>query len=513
MRKVLLYLMITVLLLSACARPGTVPDESSTSQTESQKAPIETTQTTEVTVPEANMSVDMWQLAEPAYLSYEAYFATERKLLDASHSWIKDGKLFALLSTLPNMQVYCFENGKKCNVPTKTSYQDYNCIGADGRYGYFYNASQFLRLDLATGVEEIILENQDLHDVRLMDNLLVYYISSANGDLRIGRIYLPTMQQDILYEMQGEYYDVGLNTVNSTTEPVSWTMINPEMVDLLKAELANPNSQYKQQYVNGGENLYDYSEYWEAENGLLGIIENPGLLHHIQDTSGVRAFLKCIYNPVDGSLTKKTGVIDNCWHGSSYPHDHYNPEVTTADPVEVLMGEWKDLQNALPASMIDGKTTNGCRLLPDVASDHYPYVKMTDGYNKMTETPVVWAANTGNGLLYLSADKHSIYAVSYLDNKPVEIYRSKNEITIPQNNPGNLDLEKQWLVLLDGDTLVQIDLAAGKSRQLIRHPYILSYYYIDSGATTVYFDVAVGLYVGGHTIDLETGELRSGYRL
>ena len=81
MKKMLLYLVMTVLLLSACARSGldqTVPDESSTSQTESQKAPTETIQPTEATVSKADMPVTIWQTAMPEYLSYEAYFATER---------------------------------------------------------------------------------------------------------------------------------------------------------------------------------------------------------------------------------------------------------------------------------------------------------------------------------------------------------------------------------------------------------------------------------------------------
>ncbi len=518
-------MVMLMLLLCACTPVDTdeTTDQTTndTTLSDTRETTTENTENTENTEksPVINLCVSDWQLEEQNYLSYEESFSTEREFANVSSPgsptyWIKGGQKYYFVQELPlyeRLLVKCYENGAIYAIPDSGAYAKYNIAGADGHYGYLYNENQFLRMDLATGNVEKVLDGQDfssydiypLTNIFLLDNLVAYYASNVDNELTIGRLYLPTLKNEILYSAQGEFHNVAL-AHPQTTQFIVWTMLNPEFVSYLKAELADPNSK-----VQKGD-YYDLSEIWKSEGAFSRILNEPGMQLILQDEGNQRALLKCTYNLASKELTKQTGVLDNCFHGSGMPHDHYNPEVTTAEPVDLIMGQWKNLLNKLPDIAITEETETKGVLLPGVDSGRYFY---GNDYKKRIDTPVSWAVDTGSGAIYISVDKQSVFAVSYKNDQPIEIYRSaKGEITAPDLN-FNLDIERQWLVIRDGDTLVQIDLATGKSRELVRHQYICPYYYIDHGKTTVYFEICAGLYGTGYTVDMETGELREHYRL
>lgn len=527
MKKSLVCIVILMLLLSACSpapadQPTTTTTPSESQQTnptlpsETQGSNTESTESQPVTDP--SKSVDAWQVDKPAYLTYETYFATPRDISTAAKSWIKGNHKFTVTQSGNTWAVFCQETNQFYKIPNASAYKEYNLLGADGRYGYLYFEGTLIRMDLATGEPEQLLHYPIYKSASfiLCDNLVLYYSVYVDDTLEIGRIYLPELKYDSLYKAQGEFYNIALQPISNTKEPLSWTMMNPDFVELLKTELANPNSQYQLISFNGpdGSVEYDYTRYWKDHVDLSQVLMEPSMLHHIQDVSGIRALLKCTFDPVNGSLTKKTGIIDNCFHGSGMPHDHYNPEITTAPEPEVIMSQWANLQNPMPDIVTTKETEADMLRLPDVDSGQYLYAKTDGDYQKLVDSPVSWSVGTGNGAIYISADKRSVFAVSYQDRQPIEIYRStEGNITAPDRFGANMDLERQWLVIRDGDTLVQIDLAAGKSRQLVRHQDIRPYYYIDGGETTVYFEICAGLHGTGYTIDMETGELSEHYRL
>ncbi len=524
MKRILLFVVMLMLLLCACSpadTDDTTGQTNDTTQWETQETTTENTDNTDNTennpATDSNMSVDMWQVETPVYLSYEEYFSVPREISRSTVQWIKGDKRFCVRNKDNAWYVCCQETEAYYKIPNVENDEsgEIYVAGADGRYAYFsryeytQNTYRLFRVELATGETEALLEGLTLSSYNLQDNLLLYYTACTDGKLTVGRIYLPTMQQDVLYEMQGDFYKIALENITNTAGPLSWTMINPDMIDLLKAELADPDSQYRKIPVNGGTGEYDYSQYWEDENGLSRILMESFLLHHIQDTSGVRAFLKCTYNPADGSLTRKTGIIDSCWHGSGYPHDHFNPEVTTGPEPEVIMGQWQDL-GEIPSfiTQSDDTVEADCILLTGVDSGKYVYVKTHGDYQRLSDTPVSWMQDTGSCVLYMLSDKKTLYAATYDGSQSATLYEAaRGEIYV---NSSCLDEDR--LVILDGDTLVEIDLTNGRGRELLRHPN-LQYYYIDTGEDSVYFEAYVGLYVYGSTINLITGELRGGYRL
>ena len=77
------------------------------------------------------------------------------------------------------------------------------------------------------------------------------------------------------------------------------------------------------------------------------------------------------------------------------------------------------------------------------------------------------------------------------------------------------------MILRDGDTLLALDLVKGNYRELVSHQYLRSNFYLDTAHTDgkthdtdkVYFETYEGLYVEGFTTNINTGELKKGYRL
>jgi len=564
-KKIVLCVIAVMLILCGCkqqaGKPAVPTASQAPSQTTSSTQPSETTaptisstptqptrptETTAATapteMPTQELEVEDWQLDVPNYLSYEDYFATEREFLNtelfnSQTSWTKGSRVyeFGYENGLLNRQkddeilvVYCEEIDEKYVVPGSKTYINYTIAGADGHYGYLYNENSFLRMDLATGNVEKMLEGYSFCrssdyepiNVYLLDNLVAYYISYADGELSVGRLYLPAMKNEILHNTQGEFYNISLQRPKTNQSPVVWTMTNPEFVDYLKAELANPNSK-----IQKG-TQYDYSQRWKEDDAFSTIINSPMHLHYLQDAGNQRALLKWTLDLGSEELTKQTGLIDSCFHGSGYPHDHYNTDVTTAPAPELIMGDWTKISQQVPFPLhpsTDGVIVKGKLLkVTDVESQVHLYAKTDGDYQKVSNDPIRMVVDTGSCAIYVTADGKAVIAVSYDGTQSVELYRAsyggvdyirfdETELHIPSVR--SVAVERRF-VIRDGDTLVEVNLDNLQYRPLVKHPNLQNYH-IDAGfGDAVYFEVYVGLYSNGYVIDLQTGKMREvGYQL
>lgn len=521
MRKLLTLTLCFVLILSmfGCqpVNPADTPPETKPSEPTNSQPTDPTNQTTP-----QSFSVEDWQLEEPDYLSYEEYFASEREFSDRNTyrkptEWIKGDQKFsfgyenAVQRELNKaLVVECTQTGKTYIVPDSGAYAKHEIIGADGRYGYLYNSSQFVRIDLATGQAEVLLDGLNFcgcsdystDSVYLLDNLVVYFASYANDELMIGRLYLPTLKQETLYQTNGEFYDLVLSRPKTNQEPVVWTLKNPVFIDYLKTELADPNSE-----IQKGEH-YDYSQLWKEQDALSKIMESPMHLHYLQDAGDQRALLKCAYNIDSREMTQQTGIMDECFHGSGYLHDHYNTDITTAPDPEVIMSQWTPINQTAPFELIpsaDSKTDADIVVITGTDSNRYLYVKTDGDYQKIVTAPVHLVQDTGACVIYVATDRQTLMAVNYDGTHSVELYRAVNG----EISNCKISNEAGCAVICDGDVLVEIDLVNGQYRQLVRHEHIKEYYF-DNG---IYFNVYVGMYVNGYTLDLQTGALKPGFAL
>ena len=465
-----------------------------------------------------NLAVSDWQLEQPAYLSYEEYISVEREFergmwIQSKVKWIKGANVYSVKKLNDSLTVNCENTQSLYRVPNSATYTGYEIIGADGRYCYLYNTKEFLRMNLASGETELLLDRMNnVHyqwgSLFLCDNLVVYYFTYADNELTVGRLYLPTLRNDILYKSQGKFYDLVLERPQTNQVPVVWRLKNPDFIAYLKTELKNPSSKY--QTIE----QYDYSEFWEKENGLEAILKVPLLLHNIQDDCGIRALLQCSVDPLTKELTQKTGIMDNCFHGSDFNHDHYNPEITTAPSPDVIMGQWKGVNweglfELIPTTSSQ-KTDVNCVLVTGVDSCEYVYTNVCGAYRKCIDAPVNYLYNTGSCIITASADKKAVFATSYDGKHSSVIYQAVHG-EISGWTYYSYDDSVGQLLVWDGDVLVEIDLVNMRHRELLRQPYVWSYY-MDSD-TKIYFDVRVGLYVAGYTLNTDNGELKKGYRL
>lgn len=511
----------------ATVTPSTTQTEQTTTPTEAPTTipsqPAETTVSTEpeeTTVPTEHeqtyeLTVEDWQTEEPEYLSYEDYFCVERNYAHKSDlEWIKGNKAYKLRSWLEDPVIICYETGERYLVPNGTLLKEYYISGADGRYAYCYNESEFLRFDLTTGQTQTLLTVKDFCGFYLRDNLVLYYATYEDNLFTVNRLYLPTMDQEMLYQQEGEFWKISLARVDSTREPLVWTMMNPEMITVLKKELSDPDSPYKT------DGQHDYSKYWEMEleEGVTAFIGNYPLLYEIQEGTGVPAFLKCAYDPVTGSYTEQTGIVDSCWFGSGYPHDHYASETPEVSEPEVIMSDWLDIAAAPDFALCpealekDGSEGYQIVLVTEVDSCQYLYAKTDGDYKKIVDAPVKAAIDTTLCAIYVSMDDR-VFAVSYDGTQTVELYQAVHG----EISDAAIGTECSRLVIQDGTTLVEIDLAQLRYRELVRHEYMKNFYidsdYQDIMDIGVYFDVYVGMYVAGYTLNFETGELGGGFRL
>lgn len=488
--------------------PATEPSETqcSTEPPETQAATQPSTESPETqppTEPTQNayqLTVEDWQLEDPEYLSYEEYFSQARDLEDSSCKWIKDGRVFTCSKWNGPVRITS-DDGGEYTVPDSNGYEGLYLLGANGRYAYLYNSDWFVQIDLQTGEPDILLAFSGDVNIHLMDNLVLYYSSYVNGTYTISRLYLPTMEQEVLYQQAGEFYQLYFEEVNNTAEPLAWTLINPEFVEVVKGELSNPNSPYKSD-IN-----VDYSHFWEQEDCLKDVMGAYHLMHKIQDGIGVRALLRCTYDPASGSYSEQTGIVDTCYYGSEMGHDHYNPDVTTAPEPEILMGDWVEIEMpsfpSQPGEMI---------LLNDVDSNLYLYAKTDGDYHKIVAEPVKAAVAANTCVVCVTADDR-VLAVSYDGAQSAELYRA---------GYGHIErLQIGWemnrVVILDGDTMVQIELDNGRYRELARHINMYHFRfdcdYEAEKDVGVYFIVRIGLHSKGYALDLATGEVDEGYRL
>lgn len=509
----------------------TSPTEPETEPTEAETEPTEPeTDPTEPAAPvEYELEVEDW-LVEQEYLSYEEYFAEDREYGGYSNcAWLKaDGDGYIAFSVNlydAGIVVNGGNQSGKYLVPGSDAFIGSEVLAAGGQYAWISSDREISRVDMVTGENEVLYRSEELISVSSYDNLVIYFFALHDTDegklYRIGRIYLPTGQVDILHEGSGEdLYYCGFYKVYSTLGDVRWSMLNPDYVEVLRKELSDPDSEYKNM-GNG------YAKYWEAEDGIAALLEAQSflLLDEIEDDSGVRAQSMGVYNCGSGEYSEKLGIFDTCWYGSGYPEDHFNPDVTTADDPIFIKERWFGVKEKANFVLCDPENigedgtyvSSNLAIIRDTSSTPYLYFKNSGVYTKVLDFPVKAAVNTSQCIICLTTDDR-VLAVSYDGTLSAELYKSV------YGDLDDLDVSYygNFVAFSDGDYVILIDLEKQEYREEVYHTDIHSFYlgvlYGDGfddvlKVPELYFEIAVGLYVNGYSIDLATGEVIEQYRL
>lgn len=461
--------------------------------------------------------IPLWYIEDPHYLSYEEFFSSDRTLSTSNfhQSWyIRHGDrlIRARLDLYRDDGLLVVKSGEtEYPIPGSENLTDHSRIGVDGTYVYLSSATDIIRVDIFTGETEIVYTCDQLLQVRCYDDLVLMFLAENAGIRNLYRMYLPTLDTEIFYEgipADTPLYCFNLSGRYSTQGPFTWTMMNPEMSALLRKELANPDSIYIINDFTGYPS--DYSSIWnDMTLDTTNEYEAPPdcLLHEIQNHTGIHAWVKCAYNPADGSYGETTGIVDNCSYGSGYAHDHYDPKEYDVSP-SWNVSETVPLPNiALPENPKKMYEED----VYDSRNDEYIYI---DGHIcQQTETDIFQ--------LLLEIDlAEVIFAPDYLygitpDNTLVQISYDgtvRNTIYSTESSLSELIYGSGKLYFLENKTtLMEIDIPAQTCRSLLEIPYY-SNMYLDA-PNVLFFESAKGLSVGMYIADFTQLTMEKTHRL
>ena len=239
------------------------------------------------------------------------------------------------------------------------------------------------------------------------------------------------------------------------------------------------------------------------------MMDNYHWLHYFQDTIGIRAYLTVKWDPADDSLRYFTGVIDNCWYGSDYPHDHYHPDETTEENPLPAIGPWQSLNLdpwtgiAPRKDLSDGY--GGCMIMSNEKSEGILYWNYNGFLKQLLDIPVKEAMKENAYILCLTEDNR-LLQISYDGQTVREVYRAQ------YGDLWELSCHQDQAVFLDGNTVIQVNLQTGEYRTLLEQDHMLEMcwwndYDEEADADELYFAVVHGMFYQQYVLNVETGEI------
>ena len=486
--------------------------ESGPSETQSTEAPTTapTTAPTEPSEPETP-----WLLTDRTVPSYDDFFAQNRSYgTCASCEWLTDsGTVYSLRHDMSGLYITKNYWDAEYRIPNTEDLYDLTIIGADGQWGYLLAPNGILRLDLLTGETALLIETSTILQAELKGwDVLYYSAAAADGTVGIYRLYLPEMLRETLHEGIPRGYNFEVYFPSSTLGTVRWFSIHPRMSQQVIEELNNPDSIYKQ----GTEQVSAPVHLWQD----TAFLQDPSipwgndilwLCRWIQEDTGIHTWYQCTYDSIAGTLTEDTGVIDNCWFGSGYAHDHFEPEITELpDPVPAP-GEWVQISDAaLPASptaaelYAEGVYDHYHADIPELTihgnplEPHYLHARTEYTLTRLSDIPVTLAANSVH-FIYCVTEDGRVLQLTHDGTVLNTLYTARGEIRA-------IDQANGHLYILDGDTLIDLDIPAMQYRVLLEQTDIIDIQAWEKPGQ-IYFCIARGLHYQQYIYHTDTNEL------
>ena len=289
MKKRLALVLAVMLLLSACA-PKDSPEPSTTGTQNS---------TTEAPVTEGPTEGEeaSWYAQEAATpISYSD--STTKDIPYSGAKWLISGEKGATFYEIAvNSGVLEVRNVLSFGDPAHTTTLPEEltsalALGGDGRVRYVATNTQIAAVDLQTEEVKILAEADRLPDAVVVSYDVIYYVNEAEGKATIYRLYIPDGKADAIYGDILVYpaSEFRLIPPETTLGKIGWTMMNPEMMELLTKEYANPDSEFK----NTSEK-FNFTEVW-GQPGMIDTYSdnNPlvrSICQAIQETDTLSALL------------------------------------------------------------------------------------------------------------------------------------------------------------------------------------------------------------------------------
>ena len=454
-------------------------------------------------------------LREPVYLSYEELFSqnlvyepkkmgSTKLVPENSISWViwdgDAGTLYTLIRNpeLPGARIggdslYIASDAWEAPawICTLEGLSEYYLLACDGCYAYFaryleegntsrYNESA--RLDLLTAELTTLVRADEIMDVYLCGNAVLYFSCIQEGQFQICRMYLPEQKLEVLCEPDVPATLFGFNPPESTLGKLTWNTVIPEILAALEAELADPNSEYRKNPT-----VYRYDLLWETEDplndlGLEKAAENLCIDLFWKDREGyLSCYVTCTYDPETGTVRMP------------------EPGVTAKAP-ELVNGEWMPLPGAKIEALPTGEEKPDNAQAVIFGDGFFPgkLYRVTDGIlTALTPFPVIeWAE--GEDAVYCITEDNSLIQVSW-DGKLCNTLYTGGDTPIQM-----VQQARGYAYIVEGDTILESSCTDQQYRVLIRQESIADLYCDEDG---VLFTVIKERYMQSYDYRYETGEI------
>lgn len=477
-KRMYMLILALALLLSGCQVPVNDPVETSTqAETETTAAPVETTVPEETTVPDTLFIKDCL-LDDRQPLSYEALFDEDQLYADndLGYAWLypyEDTQILCGINRDENGSIIVESEAfdEVYTVPCKQDLSNYSLLAADGKFVYLRDqaSTTVIQIELRTGEVKELVTAEKLLQTYICGREILYYAAVEGEKITINRLYIPTMQNDCLYDQISA--DIPLDAVGfylyaptSTLGCIVWETMAPEMMALLKKELSNPDSPYRTQ-----EHI---AHLWEKEDPLDDGRDMIWLTELLQEDYGVRSRIECTYDINNGTLSQRKGIVDSCWTGTVWGHDHFAPEYTTvADPV-LNIGDWEYLADKKPTNAgvdsyadIEGEIEYEAVLYSDRFGPGQLYLKKDGKVTLLSDKTFTDICRTKHYIYGITSD-NTLLKINWETGKTIVLYTAKN------GKIDNMVFTEGYLYFTDGDQLIEAHIPMWRYRVLLEHPHI-----------------------------------------
>ena len=517
----LVALLLVLCMLTACTAPAqpTEPPELSNDPvtptadepTPPTDVPVEPNEPNEPDEPDLS-----WFPAGTEKMGYDDYFAEDRPY-EHSSFWLveTDGvtKAYTLQQSEAGLQVCTYDAnpwddvGSEAiyTVPNSESLLEYAMLGTDGVEACFVarndGTATIYLVDLGTGRQKIIIQDAIIKGVSYCGDVL-YYAVYQDDQMQIVRHYIPTGDE--------LFYPTGQTLApmfvfwapTSSNGPLTWECTTEKMTAAVMKELQNPESAYR-----NNERVPPYL--WEMEEPWIYADRNPvhWLCMALQENTGARTLYKRTVQADGSMISEATGVVDSCWYGSDYGHDHYNPDASAPAKPKANIGAWMPFAEQM--------RPEGEESLVYHLKIYRNQLYQTDGnvFTLLTDTALkdyyITEAEYGGFI-------NAYYGVT-VDNQLVRIYLDGTEPTVlyqGKDDIWQLSYAGSKIYIGDGDTIVELDLQTQQWRTVFSHEDRFWFYCDYEDENMLYIDFVRGLHVAAYLYDLATGEFTEvGYRL
>ena len=393
-------------------------------------------------------------------------------------------------------------------VPNAETLQGCSMVATDGKYVYMKNKTEIMKVELLTGSIVGSLQTGKILVQNIVDCIVMYYVEYDGENFNICRAYLPEMKLDVLDSFEAPskvYAEHGTTYIDGS---MRWILFNPELLGLMEEELKNPESSYQKLTIYGQEN--DFSDMWTNEKFWDEdfLTWQDMFWYGVQEKSGIRAFVEYHYHMEDGTLSKRTGIIDGCSFGTGELHDHFNPEITEISGPTVINGPWQTVHGQNIQGTVSGKpsgefSVEQCSFGTEPAKlylccDGY-YTEFADISFKIREDR-----------------EDAIYGITY-DNRLVQLSYDGtvcNTLYTGEDTLLGLVIVESYIYFADGDELLELDVKTNQYRVLVRQEHLSSLgYYTKDGQPFIYINATVGMAWNQHAYNLETGKIQAAVAL